>query len=314
MSFKLRFWGVRGSYPAAGKDFLIGGNTTCLEVEVGGRTLIFDAGTGIIRLGKDIMKRAAQNKSALNLSLIFTHYHQDHTQGMPFFAPIYIPNSQIFFLGPKLGGKDLFDNLKVNMYMPFFPVNFDETGSHKNYYTIEEYKAVIYTPYEDTEPTVVEKHLELEKGDEPDLIKVFVYKNYIHPKDGSFYYRIEYKGKKVVFATDVEGFVGGDQRLIKASQGVDYLIHDCQYLPEVYLSKNFSAQGYGHATPNIAADVAIQAGVKNLILTHHDPNNNDEKVKKVYEMTKELFENTIYSYEVMEVDVLDGTISEYTGL
>ena len=101
MSFKLRFWGVRGSYPATGKAFGTGGNTTCLEIEAGNATIIIDAGTGIIRLGKEIMKRmAAQKKDSHQAFMFFTHYHQDHNQGLPFLSPFIIRDIKLIFLAP----------------------------------------------------------------------------------------------------------------------------------------------------------------------------------------------------------------------
>lgn len=313
MNFKLRFWGVRGSYPAPGKDRVIGGNTTCLEVEAGNTTLIFDAGTGIIKLGKYLARRLFEQKqSHLRLALFFTHYHQDHVQGLPFFTPLYMPNARIYFLGPKLGGQDMIGNLNLNMYNPFFPVNFEDTGSKKEFFNLRENDVVKFMPLEDKGiPMIGEKYLE--KTENPDQLKVFVYKNYIHPKDGSFYYRIEYQGKKVVFATDVEGYVGGDQRLIGAAKNADYLIHDTQYLESTYLNPGMPTQGYGHSTPQISAQTALAAGVKNLILTHHDPESEDRRVLEIEAEAKKIFPDSFHAYEVMEVDVLAGTVNPFTG-
>ncbi|HCL55752.1 MAG TPA: MBL fold metallo-hydrolase [Spirochaetia bacterium] len=313
MSFKLRFWGVRGSYPATGKAFGTGGNTTCLEIEAGNATIIIDAGTGIIRLGKEIMKRmAAQKKDSHQAFMFFTHYHQDHNQGLPFFVPLYNPRYKINFLGPTLGSRTMLENLNINMYIPFFPVNFEETGCKKDFFNINENQTVVISPDDPSSFQVCEKHLEIVKPPEPEKIKISINKNFIHPKDGCLYYTIEYKGKKVTFATDVEGFVGGDQRLIAASKNADYLIHDSQYLPEVYLNPFFPTQGFGHATPLIAADVARQAGVKTLVLTHHDPESDDQRVKKIQTLARKSFKNTIYAYEVMEIDVIENKISPFT--
>jgi phosphoribosyl 1,2-cyclic phosphodiesterase len=317
MSFKIRFWGVRGSYPVATtKGFDIGGNTTCLEIEAGNHIIIIDAGTGIIKLGKMILKRMRENKERnKELVLFFTHYHQDHTQGLPFFSPVYMPNVKIYFCGPTIGGSDVFGNLRTSMYPPFFPVNFHETMCKKEFFNVAQDDVFKFDPNDSRcFPTIGEKYIEATKENDPEKLKITANKNYIHPKDGSFYYVIEYKNKKVTFATDVEGFVGGDQRLIRAAKGSDYLIHDTQYLPDVYLSQTFTTQGFGHSTPSISADVARQAEVKNLVLTHHDPDSNDQLVKKVQSIAKKKFKNTIYAYEVMEIDVLENKISAFTGL
>jgi phosphoribosyl 1,2-cyclic phosphodiesterase len=85
--FQVRFWGVRGSYPTPGPQTIrYGGNTTCVEVTAGTHTLILDAGSGIIRLGKDLLHRSAGRH--LNLALFITHGHGDHLLGFPFFAPL----------------------------------------------------------------------------------------------------------------------------------------------------------------------------------------------------------------------------------
>ncbi len=80
----IRFWGVRGSYPAPGPDTVqVGGNTSCVEVQAGPHTLIFDAGTGIIPLGRALARQSAQSKTPVRAVLLFSHMHHDHTQGFP---------------------------------------------------------------------------------------------------------------------------------------------------------------------------------------------------------------------------------------
>ncbi|HOJ50648.1 MAG TPA: MBL fold metallo-hydrolase [Spirochaetota bacterium] len=311
MSFKVRFWGVRGSYPAPGKDFLIGGNTTCIEIEINNNILIFDAGTGIIKLGKYITSRIKNNQ--INIFLFFTHYHQDHIQGLPFFGPIYMPNIVINFFGPKLAEKTLYENIMANMYMPFFPVNFEETLSKKFFNNIKEKDTVIID--ENSNYRLSEEYIEKkrETKDKKEII-ITAHKNFIHPKDGSFYYSIEFDGKKIVFATDIEGFVGGDVRLINTATNADILIHDSQYLPEVYTNKYYPTQGFGHSTPIIAADVARKANVKKLILTHHDPNSTDKDVKKIQTIARKYFKESYYAYEIMEIDLEKDKTSEFTWL
>ncbi|MDX1515172.1 MAG: MBL fold metallo-hydrolase, partial [Gammaproteobacteria bacterium] len=93
----VRFWGVRGSYPAPFSTHMkVGGNTPCVEIRLGNKLLIFDAGTGIIPLGNELMKQ----KDIRELEIILTHYHWDHISGLPFFVPAFVPGWKIDFFGP----------------------------------------------------------------------------------------------------------------------------------------------------------------------------------------------------------------------
>src|SRR5947209_98756 len=99
--FMVRFWGVRGSFPTPGPQTIrYGGNTSCVEVQVGPHTLILDAGTGIIRLGKELLRRLVGE--SLQLSLFITHGHGDHLLGIPFFTPLYDARTLINIFGPSL--------------------------------------------------------------------------------------------------------------------------------------------------------------------------------------------------------------------
>src|SRR5689334_4597857 len=121
--FLVRFWGVRGSYPTPGSHTLRhGGNTACIEVQAGSHTLIFDAGSGIIGLGNDVMRRTEQAES-VNLALFITHAHSDHLVGFPFFAPLFDPRTNIDFFGPQLGGLDIEQLVTPLMSPPYFPVD-----------------------------------------------------------------------------------------------------------------------------------------------------------------------------------------------
>ena len=121
-------------------------------------------------------------------------------------------------------------------------------------------------------------------------------KYYFHPKDGSYNYKIEYKNKSLVFATDVEQYVGGDQRLISFSRDCDILIHDAQYATDQYPK----FQGYGHSSIAMACDAAAQAQAKELLLFHHDPNNDDATLYEMEKDAKKLFKNSRLAFEGWE--------------
>ena len=122
-------------------------------------------------------------------------------------------------------------------------------------------------------------------------IQIKCLRGYAHPKVGTYIYSVEWKGKKMVFATDTEGYVGGDQRLIKFAKNADLLIHDAQFTCEVYSNKIYPRQGWGHSTVEMAVEVAEKSEVKHLVLTHHDPNDNDEIILAKENYAKTLFNN-----------------------
>lgn len=295
--FLLKLYGVRGSYPIApAEGTKIGGNTTCLLARSPEHVVIFDAGSGIIQLGKDlipeIIKHNQDHKTPFHITILFTHTHSDHLLGFPFFAPLYMPNVHLHFIGPATLGVDFEKILTTQVEPQFYPVAMDEFRSSKSFHNINE-NTFIYFNDDNQEPLLGHTgESEVPFSD----FRIYTMKYYFHPKDGTYIYRIEYKNKKIVFATDVEEYVGGDQRLISFSKDADILIHDAQYSEEQYLK----FAGYGHSSLAMACDAARQANVKKLLLFHHDPNNSDEALKKNEKRAQELFPDTHLATEHWE--------------
>lgn len=295
--FLLKLYGVRGSYPIApAEGTKIGGNTTCLLARSPEHVVIFDAGSGIIQLGKDlipeIIKHNQDHKTPFHITMLFTHTHSDHLLGFPFFAPLYMPNVHLHFIGPATLGMDFEKILTTQVEPQFYPVAMDEFRSSKSFRNINE-NTFIY--FNDDNPEPLLGHTSESEVPFSDF-RIYTMKYYFHPKDGSYIYRIEYKNKKIVFATDVEEYVGGDQRLISFSKDADILIHDAQYSEEQYLK----FAGYGHSSLAMACDAARQANVKELLLFHHDPNNSDEALKENEKRAQELFPNSRLATEQWE--------------
>src|SRR6266700_489189 len=142
--FLVHFWGVRGSYPTPGAHTLRhGGNTSCVEVHVGGQNFVFDAGSGIIRLGEDLMQRAGGE--VLNLSLFITHAHGDHLSGFPFFAPLFDAHTHLHLFGPKLAGQSIEQLVTPLMSPPYFPVDVRELPSHRTFHTVVDEQCISWS-------------------------------------------------------------------------------------------------------------------------------------------------------------------------
>lgn len=288
--FIIKFWGVRGSYPVCGSEFQkYGGNTTCISMEIGKKLLIFDAGTGIIKLGKEIIK----DKERKDINLFFTHTHNDHIQGIMFFEPIYLSKYKLNIYGAELLNEGIEERVKKYMSHNYFPIKFEESGSVKRIKNIREENIIILN---ENENKIVNSSQITENKDENSIvIKIMHAVN--HPVGGVTVYRVEYKGKSVVFATDIEGYYEGDLKLINFAKNADVLIHDCAYLNEEYEKK----QGWGHSIPKMAAVNAKMAGVKKLIITHHSPEETEEKSEKKLAQSKEIFNETVLACEKMEI-------------
>lgn len=299
--FLVRFRGVRGSYPVPGPSTVkVGGNTACVEVQVGGHLVIIDAGTGIISLGQDLARQNAQEKKPVVATILFSHTHHDHTQGFPFFAPAYSGTSTLYMFGPKNFYEDIEEALIRAMLAPTFPVALDELKSLRIISSIDESEIIILD--QGKEPQVLNIYRE-EIPTAPQAVRISPLRSFFHPKGGVTLYRIEWRGKKLVYASDTEGYVGGDTRLIRFAEGADLLIHDAQYTTEEYLTGDVPKQGWGHSTPEMATAVAQAAKAKRLALYHHDPLHDDEMLYALERQAKLAFPNTMLAYEGLTVEL-----------
>ena len=294
---KIKFWGVRGSYPTPGTGTVkFGGNTACVEVQIGNRTIILDAGTGIIPLGREL----ARTKRAGELLLLFSHLHHDHTQGFPFFVPAYIPNAKLHIYGPDGTHESMKNVLERNQSSETFPIGLRDMSSSKDIQAVRESQVIVW---DETGVRVAESA----SGLDDDAIVIRIHKSYAHP--GSvFMYRITWRGKSVVYATDTEGYVGTDKRLVKFAKDADVLIHDAQYLDEHYwgqLEGFPSTQGFGHSTVTMACEVAASTSTGQLILFHHDPAYTDDILAGMERKAKSLFRDATMACEGLEIVLRD---------
>jgi len=268
---RLRFWGVRGSIASPGPDTAaVGGNTSCVEVVCGSTRIVLDAGTGLRGLGNEILREGG----ATSLTLLLSHYHWDHIQGLPFFVPVYMKGSDLTIVGGANGVMSVREALTHQMSAPLFPVRLDEVGARL---TTREVKMG------DTFD-VGEARVTVAKGNHP---------------GGVMAYRIEHEGKSVVYATDTEHYACVDPALRTLAEGADVLLYDSQYTPEEYKTK----VGWGHSTYVEGAELARAAGVGKYVLFHHDPLRTDAQVAELEDKARALFASSVAAREGTEIDL-----------
>lgn len=308
--FKIKFRGVRGSHPVCSKNQLeYGGNTSCVELRVNGRTIVFDGGTGIISLGNDLVRdyiasgTDIESRKPIETIILFSHSHLDHILGMPFFKPAYIKTSDIKIFGPRTRGKDFEQLLTETIFSSVFPIELKEMSAKISVNNIHESEVILIHP-DKTEPEVVWVSNEKELNVSDDTIVISSSKCYAHPKDGVLLYKIQCNGKSVVYATDKEGYVGGDSKLTAFARNTSLLIHDSQFTIEEYTSPVTPRQGFGHSTPEMAIEAAKLVNAQQLVLFHLDPNYDDNTLKKMEEKAKGAFYNTVMAYEGLEIDLM----------
>lgn len=259
---QLQFWGVRGSIPTPSPENLgYGGNTTCLELHLpGDHVVIIDGGTGARKLGLSLVEKAAG--ASLHLHILMTHFHWDHIQGIPFFAPLYSPANRVTFHSSRTPA-EVREILEGQMTHPYFPVKFELLAARREFVHL----AGAPLAYES--------------------VKVHAFP-LNHPQ-GCSGFRIEAQGAVIVHACDHEhGDARLDRVLREQAEGADVLVYDAQFTPEEYETK----KGWGHSTWLEAVQVARDAGVKQLVLAHHDPSHSDAMLTAVLDQARRSFDNT----------------------
>jgi phosphoribosyl 1,2-cyclic phosphodiesterase len=270
----IRFWGVRGSIATAGEHTArTGGNTSCVEVRAGDQLFILDAGTGLRALGAALAKTGAP----VDAKLLLSHFHWDHIQGFPFFAPAYAPASTLAIYGPERAAVrgNVRAAMEAQMRAPHFPVGMDAMRAALSFHALPSGATV----------TLGAARVQAAAA--------------CHP-NGCLAYRISYAGRSVVYATDTEhdsttGQI--DAGLVHLARGADVLIYDAQYTDEEYLGK----RGWGHSTNTEGARLAQAAGVGQLVLFHHDPSHNDEQIAAIERETQRWFPNTVAAREGLSI-------------
>lgn len=304
--FSVKFRGVRGSYPIADKDFLqYGGNTSCVEVNVNGHLIILDAGTGLINVGNELLGKYiasgldSNERTPMKATVLISHIHQDHLQGFTFFRPLHIPSSQINVFGNVNYNESLADELSELLFGKSFPLDLGDIAGNLNIKDINETEGIILRHAE--APIIKRIENENDAKVEGDDVLITCYRSYAHPQEGVLIYKISYKDKVLVYATDKESYPGGDKKLTNFARGCNLLIHDAQYTTEDYLDAYAPKQGYGHSTFDMALEAKNQSNAEKLVFFHFDPNYDDNKLNSIKEQYKD--DNIILAQEGLEIEL-----------
>ena len=275
MALKVKFWGVRGSIACPSANHIkYGGNTSCLEIKVGDRRLVLDAGTGIRGLGQTFLK-----DDVSQIHILLTHTHWDHINGFPFFVPAYDPRRSVHIMAGHLrGGEGIQNVLAAQMDNPMFPVPLSAMQAKMRF---EDFEAgMSFNIYDDVHVRTAPLN---------------------HP-NGATGYRIEHAGHSICYVTDTEHVPGKmDQNILGLIEGADLVIYDSTYTEEEFPSKI----GWGHSTWNEGVKLCRAAGAKSMAIFHHDPEHEDDFMTALGEEAKKEWSETFVAREGMELSYGD---------
>jgi phosphoribosyl 1,2-cyclic phosphodiesterase/CheY-like chemotaxis protein len=289
-STRLKLWGVRGSIPVPGPSTVrYGGNTSCIEIRADGEIIVLDAGSGIRLLGMALEQEFGERP--VKLTLLITHTHWDHIQGLPFFLPAYNEKNQIRVLGYEGARVGLATILAGQMETPFFPIGLKELPSH---IAIEELKEMEFSIGKvrvrsrfANHPGICAGYRLFTSGGSiayfPDNEPYELLKLHLAERDGTS-------------LEEARDFAKAERaKLVEFVQDCDVLILDAQYTDEEYETHI----GWGHGSLSRVVSLALAANVKRLILFHHDPTHDDQKLDEMVERARLL---VVESGQALEVE------------
>jgi len=298
---KIVFWGVRGSKPSPNKQtVLYGGNTSCVEVRIDNRTVIFDGGTGLAELGHCLIDNLTALNADLNANskansntnsnaslkieadIFLSHIHWDHIQGIPFFTPMYQGANHFNLYGESKNGSSLQKLIEAQMQPPHFPITMDSMSATRQYHEI-----------------TTDQTLNLGDG-------IYISTFAVNHPNGCLAYRLQYRSSSVVYCTDTEPMTGFQaEQFLKFINNADVLIYDSHYTDDEYYGflDDSPKQGWGHSTWNEAVRISSVANIRQLVLFHHKENRTDSELQLIEEQAKQHFTNTVAAREGMLIEV-----------
>lgn len=258
MALLVTFWGTRGSIPKPGPATVgFGGNTPCLTIEAAaGQRLILDAGTGIRDLGRALI---TTSPPSTEVTILLSHTHWDHIQGLPFFEPLYRPGTTVRILGPRQTGAPLEAIIGAQMEPAVFPVPLGALAAD-----------LIVTEFDSLNRQV--------DGFEVRTTPL------CHPAETvGFSISRAPEGARVSYLTDNE--LGGPRaaqlrpELVRFLRGTDILVHDAMYFERELPGRI----GWGHSSAAEAVTLALEADCRRVVLFHHDPDHDDDALRRLLE-------------------------------
>lgn len=278
MTYTVTFWGTRGSVPTPGPNTArYGGNTPCVAVGgAGGNLVILDAGTGIRALGNRL---AGHPNGVVGAEILLSHAHWDHIQGLPHFKPLFAPGNAVRIWGSRQGGVALETILRQQMDPAVFPVPLDALAA-----------------------TLTVQHVE---AGEFGLGAFRVCAMRLRHPGTTLGYRLtpETGGPAMAYVTDNELGEGPDYGttptwradFVQFLRGTELLIHDAMYTPEELRTH----RGWGHSTFQEAVALAAEAGVRRLVLFHHEPEHDDAELDRIVDAARVVANRTGGPTEVL---------------
>lgn len=261
---KLQFWGVRGSVPTPGLEYLrYGGNTCCTAITgAAGEFIVFDAGTGFCQLG-DALLEESFGRGQGEMVLLLSHTHWDHILGFPFPAIIHLPGNTFIIYGPDTTQGSLervCDGLFSPVYSPLFSIT--NTNASQHFYTIS------------TEPFLV--------GNIRIQAQPFPHSN----QTTTWAYRLTEEQQSLVYITDIH-YTSQEvmQEAVTFARGADILIHGAHYT-----QAELNDEIQRHCSIEDAIDVAQMAHVPTLLLFHHAPTRTDDQLDTLLEQYRAMLQ------------------------
>ncbi len=268
-ALEIHYWGVRGSIPSAGTEFdRYGGNTPCVEVTYGDVGVVIDGGSGLRKLGGDLASRPG----AFDKRVLFTHFHWDHIQGLPFYGPLYRADPPLF-LGSVHPKDELRKILDGQMQTPYFPTKMEL-------------------------PPGIQCFTIPPEGMEIGALRIIPFP--LHHPDPTSGYRIESPAGVYVHGCDFEhGSPEHDKILREYSKAADLLTYDAHFAPDEYEAH----RTWGHSTWEQGVKVAQDAGAKRLAMFHHHPDRTDDGLAQLEANAKKAFEGAFAAREGQVVSI-----------